>query len=135
LTLSAARTLPAAQQQPRLLLASDEGGQDPSGGAGDAPAHHAGLNHAIELDRTRDTLERLRAEILDNEPTGDELIDCGADDHRVALGSGLNARGHVGCITEHVRAFVVGIADHYRPAVNSNPCGQSRKPLCLAPRI
>ena len=58
-------------------------------------------------------------------------MDRGADDYRVALGGGLNACGHVGCITEHVRAFVVGIADHYRSGVDSNPYRKRLKPLYI----
>jgi hypothetical protein len=49
-------------------------------------------------------------------------MDRSADDYRVALGGGLNACGHVGCITEHVGVFVVEIADNYRSGVDSNPC-------------
>ena len=58
-------------------------------------------------------------------------MDRGADDYRVALGGGLNACGHVGCITEHVRAFVVGIADNDRSGVDSNPYRKRMKPLCI----
>ena len=58
-------------------------------------------------------------------------MDRGADDYRVALGGGLNACGHVGCITEHVRAFVVGIADNYRSGVDSNPYRKRLKPLYI----
>src|SRR5215472_14359055 len=58
-------------------------------------------------------------------------MDRDADDYRVALGGGLNACGHIGCITEHVGAFVVGIADYYRSRVDSNPYRKLLKPLLI----
>src|SRR5215472_12273933 len=131
LTFTLASAFPTAEQQAHLVVAPDERSLGGVSSAVSLPPRGVWLNHSIELKRMRDALERLRAAILDHEQAGNELMDRGADDYRVALGGALNACGHVGCITEHVRAFVVRIADHYRSGVDSNPYRKRLKPLYI----
>ena len=91
--------LPAARQHAELLLAPDEGRQRPRAASSAAAA---GANDAKELDRLGHAFEFARALLLSDEETGDLALDVHGDEHRTRLGDGLNARGDIRRVAEHL---------------------------------
>src|SRR5881397_4233513 len=56
----------------------------------------AGRDHAVDVNRLGDVLERLLAETFEDEVAADPLGRRGADHDLAALGRAGEARGHVG---------------------------------------
>src|SRR5262249_37533466 len=89
LPLALARPLPSAEQQAHLVVAPNERRHGACGGSMRAPTHRARLNHAIKLERTRDTLELLSAAILDHEQARNQALRRGGGHYGAPRGAAL----------------------------------------------
>jgi len=76
----------------------------------------AGANDAKELDRLGHAFEFARTTLLGDEEPGHLTLNVHGDEHRARIGRGLNARGDVRRVAEHLAA---GFHDD-RPGLNAD---------------
>ena len=98
LTFARPDALPAPGENDEVLLAPDEGGEDPGAGPA-APA--ADAQNAIEGRWRGHALELMRALVLGNEQPGDLPLDCRSHQHGSRFGRRLNARSDIRRLPEH----------------------------------
>jgi hypothetical protein len=82
------------------------------------------LNYTVKAERTLDTLERLRAAILDYEQSRDQPMRCVANGDSARFGGGLNPRRDVWRVAEDVGIATGALSHHYRPRIDADPRGE-----------
>jgi hypothetical protein len=116
LTFTLERAIPSIHQRAQFVLAPDERGQATGRSRRvETPARSARLDDPINLDRTLDTLERLRATILDYEQARDQPMRGVGDCDGARFGGGVYARRDIGRIAEDV-GFLAGARAYYHRA-------------------
>ena len=98
LSFARADAVPAPGENDELLLAPDEGRENPGAGPAAAAAY---AHDAIERHRRRHALELMRALVLGNEQPGDLPLHRRSDQHGSRLGRRLDARGDIRRLAEH----------------------------------
>ena len=115
------RALPAIHQQAQFVLAPDERSQSTRRGRRfEPPAHSAGLDYPVKLDRPFDSLERLRAAILDHEQPGDQPMRRVGDQHRAGFRGRLHPRRDIGRVAEYIGILARACAHHHRARIDAD---------------
>ena len=95
--------LPTIHQRAQFVLAPDEWSQSARGRRRfQPPAHSAGLDYPVQLDRPLNALERRRPALLDHEQPRDQPMGILGYHHRAGSGGFLHARGDIGRVAEYV---------------------------------
>jgi hypothetical protein len=118
LPLASCGPLPAPTQEVELLLAPDErsqraGAEAPATARAHDPKERRRLGHAFE---------RMGAAILGDEQAGCLTLNAGGDQHGPRLGQGLNTRGEIRRVAEHLARRV----NHDRPGVDADASRELR---------
>jgi len=123
LPLAALGSFPAVEELRDLVRAPHEWRQLRSRRL-DRPAHPARANRPAEGDRLGDALQRLRAELLDDERCLDQMAGRFAQHDRVGRGDALHARGEVRGVSQGqplALGLVAHLGHHDGAAMDSNP--------------
>ena len=92
--------------------------------ASPAPAYATPLDNAIELDGAFEIFEWPRAQILNHEHSGNQVMNRGGDQDGIGSGCALDVRSDVGYGAENIRFAIRAVADDDRAAMDTDAYGE-----------
>src|ERR1700723_1510691 len=111
LTGTGAYAIPAIVEQTQFVLASDKGSETGGSGCSKPTAYATPLDNAIELDGAFEIFELPRAQILNHEHSGNQVMNRGGDQDGIGSGCALDVRSDVGYGAENIRFAIRAVAD------------------------
>ena len=129
LAFAANGLVPSVEEQLALSVATDQRHESASAATRfQSTAHRARPHDPMQHDRLGHALHRTRANLLHDEPTGNQTMRGCADHHFTGLGRRLHPRRDVRRLTQDhgvAPATRADGADHARPAVQPDPHRQA----------